>query len=86
MNRVRASGSSSAGLIYAGLAVGALVTLVPFLLGLLTSVTSAHQFATDLPLWPGSNMVTVVARENNDVRSVKTVYVYKDAPRTAATP
>jgi len=43
-------------------------------------------FATDLPLWPGSNMVTIVARENNDVRSVKTVYVYKDAPRTAATP
>ena len=50
MNRVRASGSPSAGLIYAGLAVGALVTLVPFMLGLLTSVTSAHQFATDLPL------------------------------------
>jgi len=44
------------------------------------------EFATDLPLWPGSNMVTIVARENNDVRSVKTVYVYKDAPRTAATP
>jgi carboxyl-terminal processing protease len=43
-------------------------------------------FASDLPLWPGSNMVTIVARENNDVRSVKTVYVYKDAPRTAATP
>jgi len=43
-------------------------------------------FAADLPLWPGSNMVTIVARENNDVRSVKTVYVYKDAPRTAATP
>ncbi|HEX7704516.1 MAG TPA: MXAN_5808 family serine peptidase [Kofleriaceae bacterium] len=43
-------------------------------------------FSSELPLWPGSNMVTVVARENNDVRSVKTVYVYKDAPRTAATP
>jgi carboxyl-terminal processing protease len=43
-------------------------------------------FASDLPLWPGSNMVTVVARENNDVRSVKTVYVYKDAPRTAQSP
>ncbi|MEO8549672.1 MAG: MXAN_5808 family serine peptidase [Kofleriaceae bacterium] len=43
-------------------------------------------FTTDLPLWPGSNMVTIVARENNDVRSLKTVYVYKDAPRTAVTP
>ncbi len=43
-------------------------------------------FASDLPLWPGSNMVTIVARENNDVRSVKTVFVYKDAPRTAQSP
>ncbi len=43
-------------------------------------------FSSDLPLWPGSNMVTIVARENNDVRSVKTVWVYKDAPRTAQTP
>jgi carboxyl-terminal processing protease len=43
-------------------------------------------FATDLPLWPGSNMVTVVARENSDVRSVKTVFVYRDPPRTAQTP
>jgi multiple sugar transport system permease protein len=40
----------SAGLIYTGLAVGAAITLVPFLLGLLTSVTSARQFATELPL------------------------------------
>ena len=47
---------------------------------------STLDFATDLPLWPGSNMVTVVARANNDVRSVKTVYVYRDPPRTAATP
>jgi carboxyl-terminal processing protease len=43
-------------------------------------------FATDLPLWAGSNMVTIVARENADVRSVKTVYVYRDPPRTAQTP
>lgn len=46
----------------------------------------ALDFAADLPLWPGSNAVTVVARENNDVRSVKTVFVYRDAPRTAAAP
>ncbi len=41
------------------------------------------EFATDLPLWPGSNMVTIVARENSDVRSVKTLFVYRDPPRTA---
>ena len=40
-------------------------------------------FAADLPLWPGSNMITVVARENADVRSVKTLYLYRDPPRTA---
>jgi multiple sugar transport system permease protein len=39
--------------IYAGLVVGALITLVPFALGLLTAFTSAHQFATGTPLqWP----------------------------------
>jgi len=44
-------------------------------------------FATDLPLWPGSNMVTVVARANAEVRSVKTMFVYREPPRTAqATP
>ena len=36
--------------IYTGLVVGALITLVPFALGLLTSLTSAHQFATGSPL------------------------------------
>jgi carboxyl-terminal processing protease len=46
----------------------------------------ALDFSTDLPLWPGSNMVTVVARENADVRSVKTMFVYRDPPRTAQTP
>lgn len=37
-------------LIYAGLLVGAVVPLLPFGLGLLTSFTSAEQFATDPPL------------------------------------
>jgi multiple sugar transport system permease protein len=37
-------------IIYAGLAVGALITLLPFALGLLTSFTSAHQFETGTPL------------------------------------
>jgi multiple sugar transport system permease protein len=43
----------SAVLVYAGLVVGAAITLAPFGLGLLTSFTSAHQFATGTPLaWP----------------------------------
>jgi multiple sugar transport system permease protein len=37
-------------LVYAGLLAGALITLAPFVLGLLTSLTSAHQFATGAPL------------------------------------
>ena len=37
-------------LIYLGLVAGALLTLAPFGLGLLTSFTSAQQFATGTPL------------------------------------
>ncbi|WP_396897768.1 carbohydrate ABC transporter permease [Mycolicibacterium sp.] len=37
-------------LIYVGLLIGAVITLVPFGLGLLTSFTSATQFNTDSPL------------------------------------
>lgn len=36
--------------IYAVLVFGAVITLLPFVLGLLTSFTSAHQFATGSPL------------------------------------
>lgn len=39
-------------LIYMGLLLGAVITLLPFGLGLLTSFTSAEQFATDPPLSP----------------------------------
>jgi multiple sugar transport system permease protein len=37
-------------LIYAGFSLGALITLAPFALGLMTSFTSAHQFVTGTPL------------------------------------
>ncbi|HTY29058.1 MAG TPA: carbohydrate ABC transporter permease [Mycobacterium sp.] len=37
-------------LIYLGLLAGALITLAPFALSVLTSFTSAHQFATGTPL------------------------------------
>lgn len=42
-----------ASVIYALLTLGALITLAPFGLGLLTSITPARQFATGTPLsWP----------------------------------
>jgi multiple sugar transport system permease protein len=37
-------------MIYAGLSLGALITLAPFALGLMTSFTSTHQFVTGTPL------------------------------------
>lgn len=37
-------------LVYVGLLTGGLITLAPFALSLLTSFTSAHQFATGTPL------------------------------------
>lgn len=44
------SRAASGVLIYPGLAIGAVLTLAPFGLGLLTSFTSARQFNTDSPL------------------------------------
>jgi multiple sugar transport system permease protein len=45
--------SPSRAVIYPGLAIGAVITLAPFALGLLTSFTSARQFNTSSPLsWP----------------------------------
>jgi carboxyl-terminal processing protease len=40
-------------------------------------------FAADIPLWPGSNQVTVLARESADVRSVQTFFIYREAAQTA---
>ena len=42
--------TSRSGLIYAGLVIAAAITVAPFALGLLTSVTSAQQFTTGTPL------------------------------------
>ncbi len=41
-------------------------------------------FAASVPLWDGSNVVTVVARENADVRTVQTLVIYKDPGASAA--
>ncbi len=46
----------------------------------------ALDFATDLPLWPGSNLVTVVARSSSEVKSTKYLYIYREPARTASTP
>ena len=34
-------------------------------------------FEAEVPLWPGNNRVTVIARENNEVRSSHTMYLYR---------
>ena len=46
----------------------------------------ALDFATDLPLWPGTNLVTVVARSNSEVKSTKYLYIYREPARTAQKP
>jgi len=49
---------------------------------------SSLAFAATLPLWPGSNRVTVVVRENDRVQSSHTMYLYRSgsAPKTASSP
>jgi len=44
------------------------------------------QFTADIPMYPGSNAVTVIARESSEVRSTKTLFVYRDPQRTAQAP
>ncbi len=39
-------------------------------------LTDRLDFEAKIPLWPGSNRITVVARENDDVRSSRTIYMY----------
>jgi len=41
-------------------------------------------FAANVPLWPGTNRVTVVARENNQVTTTKTLYLYRRKVPAAA--
>lgn len=41
-------------------------------------------FDAEIPLWPGSNAITVVARENDDVRTVQTLYLFRTGAVTAA--
>ena len=44
-------------------------------------------FAAQVPLWAGSNQVTIIARENAEVKSVKTFYIFRGTPAaTVAVP
>jgi carboxyl-terminal processing protease len=48
------------------------------------STANKLDFTADVPLWPGSNQITVIARENADVRALSTMYVYREEEKTAA--
>ena len=48
--------------------------------------SKALEFAAEIPLWPGSNTVEVVARSSTEVRTQKTEVIYRDPPRTASAP
>ncbi len=41
-------------------------------------------FQADIPLWPGSNRITVVARESDGVRSAKTLYLQRQESEATA--
>jgi len=43
-------------------------------------------FSSDIPLWPGSNQVTVIARENTDVKTIQSIVIFRDSPKAAANP
>ncbi len=40
-------------------------------------------FAANVPMWPGSNQVTIVVRENTEVRTIQTVVIYREPVKTA---
>ncbi len=43
-------------------------------------------FTVDIPVWSGSNHVTIVARENTEVRTIKSLVIYREPTRTAKVP
>ena len=42
------------------------------------SSRTSLEFTSNVPLWPGSNEIVIVARENEQVTSVRQFYVYRD--------
>jgi carboxyl-terminal processing protease len=47
------------------------------------SAEAQLDFTADVPLWPGSNQITIVAREKTEVRALTTLYVYREDEKTA---
>ena len=45
--------------------------------------TNEMSFSHDIPLWPGSNFVTVVVRENDEVKATKYMYLHREPSKTA---
>jgi carboxyl-terminal processing protease len=41
-------------------------------------------FSVEVPLWPGSNQITIVGRERAEVRTTETFYVLREDTKTAA--
>ena len=39
---------------------------------------TALEFSANVTLWPGSNEIVIVARENEQVTSMRQFYVYRD--------
>ena len=44
----------------------------------------ALNFEADIPVWPGVNTVTVVARQSNQVQSQQTLIVDRETPAAAS--
>lgn len=42
------------------------------------------EFSSEIPLWPGTNMITVIARENDDVKAAHTLFVYRSGKTATA--
>jgi carboxyl-terminal processing protease len=49
-----------------------------------SSASSTLDFAAELPLQPGNNLVTVVARENAELFSRRSMVVYRRPPAEVA--
>jgi hypothetical protein len=41
-------------------------------------------FTASIPLWPGSNMIAVVAREDDDVRTTRALWIYRSSEAPSA--
>ena len=49
-----------------------------------TGDRSTMTFEANVPLWPGSNIIQVIARESNEIAAVRTLVVLRRAPEPPA--